>query len=266
MTVSNLGYGIGLRSAHFDSVLRDRPPIDFFEILSENFLDTAGWPRHVLDRVAADYPIVMHGVSMSIGGSDRLNFDYLRKLRDLADAVDAHWVSDHLCFTGTGGTTTHDLLPMPLTEESLAHVIERVRIVQDFLARPFALENPSSYFRFPSDTIEECDFLARLAEETECGLLLDVNNVYVSSVNHRFDPYDYIARIPADRVVQFHLAGHTNHGTHIVDTHDDHVIDAVWDLYRFAAQRSTASTLVEWDAKIPPLEVVHAEVLKARAA
>lgn len=267
MNVPNLGFGIGLRSAHFECVLRDEPPVDFFEILSENFLDSRGWPRHVLDRVAARYPIVMHGVSMSIGGSDPLDLDYLRKLGELADAVDARWLSDHLCFTGTGGTTTHDLLPLPLDEESLAHVIERVRIAQDFLGRPFALENPSSYYRFPSDTIDECDFLAAVANESGCGLLLDVNNVYVSSVNHRFDPYDYIARIPADRVMQIHLAGHTNHGTHIIDTHDDHVIDEVWDLYRYTIARIGAvSTLVEWDAKIPPLDVVHAEVLKARAA
>jgi uncharacterized protein (UPF0276 family) len=262
----NLGYGVGLRSPHFESVLRDRPAVDFFEIVSENFMQVRGYPRHVLERVAERYPIVMHGVSMSIGSADPLDFDYLRALKTLADETRARWVSDHLCWTGIGGTTSHDLLPLPLSEETLRHVAARVRTVQEFLERPLVLENPSSYYRFPSDSLDEADFLAALAHETDCRLLLDVNNVYVSSVNHAFDPYAYIAKIPADRVVQFHLAGHTNKGTHILDTHDDHVIDAVWDLYRFAVAHTGGgvSTLIEWDAKIPPFDVLHAEALRAR--
>lgn len=261
----HLGYGVGLRSPHFEAVLRDRPAVDFFEILSENFMHVRGYPRHVLERVAERYPIVMHGVSMSIGSADPLDFDYLRALKTLADETGARWVSDHLCWTGIGGTTSHDLLPMPLSEETLDHVAARVRTVQDFLERPLVLENPSSYYRFPSDSIDEASFLAALAVEADCRLLLDVNNVYVSSVNHAFDPYAYIAKIPRDRVVQFHLAGHTNKGTHILDTHDDHVIDPVWDLYRYAvALTGGASTLVEWDAKIPEFDVLHAEALRAQ--
>jgi len=261
----HLGYGIGLRSTHFERVLRDAPPIDFFEILSDNFLDSHGWPRFVLDRVAERYPIVMHGVSLSIGGSDVLDVDYLRRLKSLGDAVGARWISDHLCWTGFGGATTHDLLPLPLNDESLRHVAERVRIAQDVLERPLVLENPSSYLRFDSDTISECDFLRMLTEETNCQLLLDVNNVYVSSVNHRFDPFAYIDAIPSSSVVQYHLAGHTNHGTHIIDTHDGPVVDAVWELYRYAVRVvGERSTLIEWDAKIPSLDVVHAEALAAR--
>lgn len=263
----HLGYGVGLRSAHFEHVLRNRPAVDFFEILSENFMLAGGYPRHVLERVAASYPIVMHGVSMSIGSTDPLDFEYLNILKRLAKDIDAKWISDHLCWTGVGGRTTHDLLPLPLNEDSLRHVAARVRTVQEFLERPLVIENPSSYYRFPDDTMTEHAFLAALANEADCGLLLDVNNVYVSSVNHAFDPYAYIDAIPAERVVQFHLAGHTNKGTHIIDTHDDHVIDAVWDLYRHAVTHTGgASTLIEWDAKIPPFDVLHAEALKARAA
>jgi len=265
MSFPHLGFGIGLRSAHFECVLRDQPDVDFFEIISENFMEVTGRPRSVLDRIAERYPIVMHGVSLSIGSTDPMDFDYLRSLKKLADEIRALWISDHLCWTGVGGLTTHDLLPLPLNEETLRHVAGRIRTVQDFLERPLVLENPSSYYRFPDDTMSECELIAALAKETDCRLLLDVNNVYVSSVNHGFDPYAYIATIPAERVVQFHLAGHTNKGTHIIDTHDDHVIDAVWDLYRFAVKHTGgASTLVEWDAKIPPFEVVHAEALKAR--
>jgi len=259
--MTHLGYGIGLRSTHFERVLRETPPIDFFEVLSENFMDSGGWPRHVLDRVAERYPVVMHGVSMSIGGSDPLDLDYLRKLKALADGIGAKWVSDHLCWTGFGGLTTHDLLPLPLDEESLRHVGDRIRIVQEVLERPLVLENPSSYIRFDSDTLSECAFLRELG----CQLLLDVNNVYVSSVNHGFDPYAYIDAIPPERVVQYHLAGHTNHGTHIIDTHDGPVVDAVWELYRHTVRViGERSTLIEWDAKIPSLEEVHAEALAAR--
>lgn len=261
----NLGLGVGLRTAHFAHLLRERPVVDWLEIISENFIDSAGRPRYVLEQLAERYPIVMHGVSLSIGGCDPLDFDYLAKLRALAKAIDARWISDHVCWTGVAGRNTHDLLPMPLNEESLAHTAARVRQVQDFLERPLVLENPSSYVTFRSSTMSEWEFLARLTAETDCRLLLDVNNVYVSSVNHEFDPLEYIRNVPHDRVVQFHLAGHTDCGTHIVDTHDGPVIDRVWELYR-EAHRLTggAATLLEWDAKIPEFPVVHAEVLKAK--
>lgn len=261
----NLGLGVGLRTAHFAHLLRERPVVDWLEIISENFIDSAGRPRYVLEQLAERYPIVMHGVSLSIGGTDPLDFDYLAKLRNLARAIDARWISDHVCWTGVAGKNTHDLLPMPLNEESLAHTAARVRQVQDFLERPLVLENPSSYVTFRSSTMSEWEFLARLTAETDCRLLLDVNNVYVSSVNHEFDPLEYIRNVPHDRVVQFHLAGHTDCSTHIIDTHDGPVIDRVWELYR-EAHRLTggAATLLEWDAKIPEFPVVHAEVLKAR--
>ena len=207
----------------------------------------------------------MHGVSLSIGSSDPLDFDYLRKLKSLADGVGARWVSDHLCWTGIAGRNTHDLLPVPLTEQTLRHVVERIGIVQDLLERPLVLENPSSYVTFTCSEMPEWDFLSRMAEEAECGLLLDVNNVYVSSVNHDFDAVEYVENVPHERVVQCHLAGHTNCGTHCIDTHDGHVIDPVWELYRRAhALTGGMSTLLEWDARIPEFPVLHAEVMKAR--
>jgi uncharacterized protein (UPF0276 family) len=219
----------------------------------------------VLEQIAERYPIVMHGVSLSIGSSDPLNFDYLHKLQQLAAATQARWVSDHLCWTGVAGRNSHDLLPVPLNESTLRHVAERVRIVQDLLERPLVLENPSSYVTFACSTMPEWEFLSRLAEETDCGLLLDVNNVYVSSVNHDFDPVEFVEKVPHERIVQIHLAGHTNLGTHCIDTHDGPVIDPVWELYRRAHQLTGGvSTLLEWDAGIPDFPVVHAEVLKAK--
>lgn len=261
----NLGLGVGLRSVHFAHILRERPQVDWFEIISENFLDSQGRPRHVLDQIAEHYPLVMHGVSLSIGSSDPLNFDYLAKLKALATHINARWISDHLCWTGVLSRNTHDLLPLPLNEETLAYVVERVKCVQDFLERPLVLENPSSYVTFKASTMPEWEFLARLASDADCGLLLDVNNVYVSSVNHEFDASEYIRRLPHDRIVQFHLAGHTNMGTYCLDTHDGRVIDPVWQLYRLANEHvGGAATLLEWDARIPPFNELHAEVLKAR--
>jgi hypothetical protein len=250
---------------HFSHILKQRPDVDWFEVISENYLDSGGRARYVLDQIAERYPVVMHGVSMSIGSTDPLDFDYLRKLKLLAKDVRACWVSDHLCWTGVAGINTHDLLPIPLNEHTLKHVVERIRIVQDVLERPLVLENPSTYVGFADDTMTEWDFLAQMAEQADCGLLLDVNNVYVSSVNNDFDPVEYIRSVPHQRVVQFHLAGHTNCRTHLIDTHDGQVIEAVWELYRLARQLTgDVSTLLEWDAKIPEFSVVHAEVLKAR--
>jgi uncharacterized protein len=261
----NLGLGVGLRPVHFSYILQHRPPVDWFEAISENFMDSQGRPRRILAQVAEQYPVVVHGVSLSIGSTDPVDFAYLTKLKRLADTVNAHWVSDHVCWTGVAGINAHDLLPMPLNEPSLRHVVERIRTVQDFLERPLVLENPSTYVGFVGSTMSEWEFLTRMSTDADCGLLLDVNNVYVSSVNNDFDPDEYIRSVPHERVVQFHLAGHTNCQTHIIDTHDDYVIDPVWELYRLAHQLTGgASTLLEWDARIPPFPVVHEEVLKAR--
>jgi len=262
----DLGVGIGLRTVHYPYILEKKPKIDFFEILSENYMNTGGRPLWTLDQVAERYPIVMHGVSMSIGSVDPLNFDHLGRLKDLADRTKAHWISDHLCWTGVAGRNTHDLLPMPLSEEALRHVVSRVRAVSDFLERPLILENASTYAEFTSSSMPEWEFFARLMDEADCGMLLDVNNVYVSSFNHGFDPIAYLDAVPPERVVQYHLAGHTNKGTHIIDTHNDYVIDEVWKLYDHSVRRTgSVATLLEWDADIPAFEVVHAEALKARA-
>jgi uncharacterized protein (UPF0276 family) len=261
----NLGLGVGLRSVHFDHILREQPAVDWFEVISENFMDSQGRQRYVLQQLAERYQVVLHGVSLSIGSTDPLNFDYLRKLKTLAREVDARWISDHLCWTGVLGRNSHDLLPVPFTEKTLRHVVERVKIVQDVLERPFVLENPSSYVTFAHSTMSEHEFISRMAEEADCGLLLDVNNVYVSTFNHDLDPEEFIRALPHERIVQFHLAGHSNYGTHLIDTHDDHVIDPVWKLYRLAHELTGGvSTLLEWDARIPPFPVVHAEVLKAK--
>ena len=261
----HLGLGVGLRTTHFGHILDNNPAVDWFEIISENFIDSQGRPRHVLDQIAERYKIVMHGVSMSIGSTDPLNFEYLGKLKKLAGEVNARWISDHLCWTGVASRNSHDLLPLPMNEETLRHVIERIRVVQDVLERPLVLENPSTYVTFADSTMSEWEFLSRMATDADCGLLLDVNNVYVSSFNHGFDPAEYIRSVPHERIVQIHLAGHTNCGTHIIDTHDGKVIDPVWELYRQAHELTGGvSTLLEWDASIPPFEVMHAEVLKSK--
>ena len=262
----DLGLGVGLRTVHYPHILEKKPEVDFFEILSENYMDTGGRPLWVLDQVAERYAIVMHGVSMSIGSVDPLNFTHLAKLKKLAARTKAHWVSDHLCWTGVAGRNTHDLLPMPLSEEALRHVVRRVKTVSDFLERPLILENASTYAEFTSSSMTEWEFFGRLMDEADCGMLLDVNNVYVSSFNHGFDPVAYLDTVPPERVVQYHLAGHTNKGTHIIDTHNDYVIDEVWKLYAHSVKRTgNVSTLLEWDADIPSFEIVHAEALKARA-
>lgn len=263
-SLPDLGIGIGLRTVHYRHILDEHPAIDWFEVLSENYMQTGGRPLEILDEVAARYPVAMHGVSLSIGSTDPLDRDYLRELRALRDRIGARWVSDHLCFTGVAGKNTHDLLPLPYTEESLAHVIDRVKQVQDFMSAPLALENPSSYAEFTSSSIPEAEFLARVAEGADCAILLDVNNIWVSAFNHGFDPMGYLDSIPFDRVVQLHVAGHTNHGTHIVDTHIGPVIDPVWRLLEVVRRRCSASVLLEWDAEIPSFEETHREALRAR--
>jgi uncharacterized protein (UPF0276 family) len=235
-------------------------------VLSENFMDTGGRPLHVLDQVVESYAVALHGVSLSIGSTDPLDFSYLAKLKALARRTRAHWVSDHLCWTGVMGRNSHDLLPMPYTEEALRHTVERARVVSDFLERPLVLENPSSYVEFAASSMPEWEFLARLAERADCGLLLDVNNVYVSAFNHRFDARAYVDAIPADRVVQYHVAGHTNMGTHIIDTHSDHAKQEVWELYRRSwARTGGVATLYEWDEDIPTFDVLLTEANKALA-
>lgn len=262
--IDDLGVGIGLRPVHFGQILSGEPQIDWFEVLSENYMDTGGRPLYLLDQVVERYPVALHGVSLSVGSTDPLDREYLAKLKALAERTKAGWVSDHLCWTGVLGRNTHDLLPLPYDEATLRHVVSRIREVQDVLERPLVLENPSTYLEFQSSTISEWDFLTRMAIEADCGLLLDVNNVYVSAFNHGFSAEEYIDSIPADRVVQYHLAGHTNKGTHIVDTHSGPALDEVWALYaRATARTGLVSTLFEWDADIPPLEDVVVEARKA---
>jgi uncharacterized protein len=263
--LADLGIGLGLRTVHYAHILEQRPAVDWFEIISENYLETSGRPLDFLDAIAEHYPIVMHGVSLSIGSTDPLNLEYLRQLRELRERVKAHWVSDHLCWTGVASRNSHDLLPMPYTEESLAHVVSRVKQVQEFLGAPIALENPSTYAELSGASMPEWEFLARLAELADCAILLDVNNVYVSAHNHGFDPELYLDAMPFDRVIQLHVAGHTDHGTHIIDSHIGPVVDPVWELLALAQRRAAGvPVLLEWDAEIPAFEVVHQEALRAR--
>lgn len=262
----DLGIGVGLRTAHYRDILEHSPAVDWFEVLSENFLETRGRPLEILDQIAERYPLVMHGVSLSIGSTDALDWSYLRALKSLRDRIGARWVSDHLCWTGVAGRNTHDLLPLPFTEEALLHVARRVREVQDFLEAPLVLENPSSYVEFAHSSLKEWEFLRGVVELSGAGILLDVNNVYVSAKNHGFDAEAYLAAIPMERVVQIHVAGHTDYGTHVIDSHVGPVPGPVWRLLVRARELgANAPVLLEWDAEIPPLAVVHAEAEHARA-
>jgi uncharacterized protein (UPF0276 family) len=264
--IPDLGVGVGFRRPHVAEVLRERPAMDWFEIISENYFAEGGIQRSNLESLRGTYRVVPHGVSLSIGGTDDVDAAYLRRLRDLVRRLDAPWCSDHLCWTGVAGVDVHDLLPLPFTQATLAHVVERVTRVQGELGVPFALENASSYMAFLEDTIPEHEFLAEVAERADCGILLDVNNVHVSAHNHGFDAAAYVDAIPADRVVQIHLAGHDDRGAYLLDTHGDHVGDPVWELYRRALRHCGAvSTLVEWDERIPPWDVLSAEAARARA-
>ncbi len=261
----NPGLGLGLRSKHFNHILEQRPAVDWFEVISENFMDSGGRPRHVLRQIAEHYPVVMHGVSLSIGSTDPLNKGYLKKLKALAAEVQPLWVSDHLCWTGVNGLNTHDLLPVVLNEESLQHICARINEAQDYMERPMVFENPSTYLTFKQSTIAEWDFLRYMTEETGCGLLLDVNNVYVSSFNNDFDPVHYIQQLPHQQVVQMHIAGHQHCGDYIIDTHDRKVVQDVWKLFNLAWQLTGGvATLLEWDNHIPEFDDYHAELLKAR--
>jgi hypothetical protein len=260
------GFGLGLRTPHYEQVAATRPRVDWFEILTENYLVPGGRPLDWLDRIRADYAMVMHGVSMSIGGTDPLDYDYLQQVKNLAERVQPLWVSDHLCWTGVASKNLHDLLPLPYTEEALGHVVARVEAVQQFLGRRILLENVSSYVSYRGSLLTEWEFLAEVARRADCLILLDVNNIYVSAYNHGFDPEDYLCGIPAERVQQIHLAGHSNCGDYIIDTHDAPVIDPVWDLYRRAIRRlGPVSTMIERDDHIPPLDELLAELDRARA-
>ena len=260
-----LGFGLGLRPTHYETILNESPAVDWFEIISENYLVPGGRPLHYLDRIRERYPMVMHGVSLSIGTQDPLDREYLRRLRALAGRIEPAWISDHLCWTGAHGLNAHDLLPLPYTEEALKHVAARVAEVQDFLGRRILLENVSSYVSYPESEMSEWEFLRELAVRADCLILLDVNNIYVSSVNHEFNPHEYLNAIPVERVWQFHLAGHRNHGDYIIDTHDEPVIDPVWELYAAAVRRfGRVSTMIERDDNIPPLAELLAELDRAR--
>jgi uncharacterized protein len=265
LTHPTLGFGLGLRVDHYETIFNERPAVDWFEALTENYLVPGGKPLHHLMRIREHYPMVMHGVSMSIGSAEPLDRSYLAQVKALARRLEPAWISDHLCWTGVGGKNLHDLMPLPYTDEALQHVAQRVRTVQDILGRRILLENVSSYVTFRDSRLAEWDFLRAVAEEADCLILLDVNNIYVSSINHEFDPRDYLAAMPLERVQQIHLAGHQNHGDYLIDTHDHPVPDPVWALYADAVRRfGRVSTMIERDANIPPLAELQAELTAAR--
>lgn len=260
-----LGFGLGLRVEHFAEIEASPPAVDWFEIISENFMVAGGKPLHYLDFVRARYPIAMHGVSLSIGGTDPLDRDYLRALKTLARRVEPAWISDHLCWTGVDGINSHDLLPLPYTEAAVAHVVSRVSQVQDVLGREILLENLSSYVEFAASGMPEWEFVAQVAKRSGCRLLLDVNNIQVSARNQGFDPLDYLAGIPGEHVWQIHLAGHSDYGDYVIDTHDHDVPDDVWALYARTIERFGAvSTMIERDDHIPPLPDLLRELDQVR--
>jgi uncharacterized protein len=263
---AHAGHGIGLRRQHFGHLLENPVEgVDWFEIITENFFEPGGRPWAVLEKVRSQVPVVLHGVSLAIGNTAPIPEDYYHALETLIRRAEPAWISDHLCWGGHGGHNSHDLLPLPYTEECLRHVISRVQHVQDRLGRQILLENPSSYLTFNASTLTEWEFLKHVAEEADCGILLDVNNVFVSARNHGFDAHEYIAAIPGDRVGQIHLAGHTDHGKFVLDSHIGPIPDPVWELYAYALQRmGPKPTLVEWDDEVPHLDIVAAESARAR--
>ena len=262
------GFGLGLRPDHYSEILAAPAgslEVDWFEILSENYMIPGGKPLAMLDKIRQDFPVVMHGVSMSIGSQDGPSPEYLQQLKKLIDRVQPLWVSDHLCWTGYHGQNMHDLFPLPYTEEAVKHVARNIKRVQDYLERPILLENVSSYVSFTCDSMKEWDFVSAVAQESGSLILLDVNNIYVSSVNHGFDPQQYLQALPTDRVQQIHLAGHSDNGDHIIDTHDHPVTDPVWALYADALRRfGQVATMIERDDNIPPLQELVSELQQAR--
>ncbi len=259
------GFGLGLRPKHYADFIAAPQPVDWLEIISENYMIQGGKPLAMLDAIRASYPLAMHGVSMSLGSMQELDLDYLARLKAFARRIDPLWISDHLCWTGVHGLNMHDLYPLPYTEEAARHVVARIRQVQDVLGRRLVLENVSSYLAYADSVMSEWEFLSAISEEADCLLLLDVNNVFVSSVNHGFDARAFIEGIPAGRVQQVHLAGHSNMGEYIVDTHDEPVADPVFELYGYACRRLGAvSTMIERDDNIPPLADLTAELGRVR--
>jgi hypothetical protein len=258
------GVGIGLRIPHYQHIFEQKPVVDWFEIISENYMVDGGRPLHVLDQILDQYRVVQHGVSMYFGSAEPLNRDHLRRLKQLVRRTNTPWLSDHLCWGSVDGRYTHDLLPMPYTFEAAHVTAEKIRQVQDFVEVPVAVENVSSYAEFHISEMTEWEFLNEVVERADCGVLLDVNNIYVSSCNHSFDPIEYVNSVPAERVAQIHIAGHSKFEKYTLDTHDHPVIEPVWDLYRRAIERcGLTATLLEWDDNIPSFEEVHREALKA---
>ncbi len=263
---SEIGFGLGLRPQHYEEIAEAPGKVGWFEVLSENYMVPGGKPLYWLDRFRSDYPMAMHGVSLSIGSTDPLDSRYLDELKALAERLQPMWISDHLCFTGRGGLNLHDLLPLPYTEEALTHVAERVKRVQDHLGRRLVIENVSSYVTYAASELTEWDFIAALVEKADCEILLDVNNIYVSAFNHEFDAMAFLRAMPASRVRQFHLAGHSHMGTHIIDTHDHPIVPDVWQLYAEAVRLFPGvPTMIERDANIPPYAELLAELDQARA-
>jgi hypothetical protein len=260
-----LGFGLGLRPDHYQTILQTHPPLDWFEIITENYLVPGGKPLYYLQQIRELYPIVMHGVSLSIGSSDPLDLTYLAQVKALAERVEPQWISDHLCWTGVNGLNMHDLLPLPYTAQTIEHVVARIQQVQEYLGRQILIENVSSYLSYQQSEMTEWQFVAEIAKRADCFILLDVNNIYVSAFNHEFNALDYLAGIPAERVYQIHLAGHAQHDNYIIDTHDAPVIPSVWDLYgETIKQLGNVSTMIERDDHIPALEELLLEVEQAR--
>jgi uncharacterized protein (UPF0276 family) len=261
---TDYGIGLGLRVPHYDHILAEKPTVDWFEIISETFMVDGGRPLEVLDRILAQYRVVQHGVSLYFGSADDPDRVHLKKLKALTKRTKTPWLSDHLCWGSVDGTYSHDLLPMPYTFAAARRTAEKIRMVRDYLEIPIAVENVSSYTEFHVSEMTEWEFLTEVVELADCGILLDVNNIYVSSQNHGFDPYDYVNNVPHHRVAQMHIAGHTKFEKYILDTHDHPVLDPVWKLYAHAIKRcGVTATLLEWDDKIPSFQEVHDEALKA---
>jgi len=265
MKIPSLGFGLGLRKEHYNAIIKTSPDVDWFEILTENYLVDGGKPLHFLDQICEKYPVVMHGVSMSLGSHDPLDMDYLAQVKALAKRTDAKWISDHMCFTGVDGTNAHDLLPLPYTEEAIKHVVNKIQQAQDFLGRQILVENASTYVTYKQSHMTEWEFTTAVAEESDSLILLDVNNIYVSAYNHGFDPLEYLDGIPAERVQQHHIAGHSQYDGYIIDTHDHDVVQGVWDLYAEAIKRyGEVSVMIERDDNIPELPELLAELQIAR--
>lgn len=260
-----LGFGLGLRTEHYQEILNIQPQVDWFEVISENYMIPGGKPLYYLDKIRENYPMVMHGVSLSIGSASPLDRNYLAALKQLSERIEPAWISDHLCWTGVHGINLHDLLPLSYTDETVKHVVDRITQVQDFLGRPILIENVSSYVSFKNAEMSEWEFINRIAKRSGCLLLLDVNNIFVSSINHGFDAYEFINAIDANSIQQIHLAGHEDHGDYIIDTHDAPIVNDVWNLYSYAIRRfGPVSTMIERDDHIPPIAELITELEHAR--